>query len=311
MSDEPPTRGLPYGADTLVIPFTFVRPAPRPQFVMSRLRRPQPMGAAWLASSAATEPAPAAQRQRAEDEEYARKAAAGASGTARGSGVVELDDARHEAERAKLGAVSVGPSFGPAGGRETVEELWSWLDRLPASAPGWEWQDHQAPEPAPAPNTFEIVAGQSLRVAASGPQWVTAPTGNPLIDTTGLRLGQVLRDVVDVLEAEPLIMKQPLYGIYVHKAFADLLRKGQVPDIEAKDVETTFSVGELRDYGFAGAIRTDVVLRGPDRKVIAIFDVKTGSARLSASRAAELRDGVGVDSSVPVIVLKVGGIERQ
>ena len=29
MSDEPPTRGLPYGADTLVIPFTFGRPAPR------------------------------------------------------------------------------------------------------------------------------------------------------------------------------------------------------------------------------------------------------------------------------------------
>src|ERR1041385_8045717 len=63
-----------------------------------------------------------------------------------------------------------------------------------------------------------------------------------------------------------------------------------------------------RDYGLDGSIRTDVVLRDPESpnsRPIAIWDVKTGGARLSGSRVTEIRDQVGVGTDVPVIELHI------
>jgi hypothetical protein len=54
--------------------------------------------------------------------------------------------------------------------------------------------------------------------------------------------------------------------------------------------EISFSLTGLVEYGVAGRIRTDVIL-GPDRtRPVAIYDLKTGSARLNDRRVREIND---------------------
>jgi hypothetical protein len=57
--------------------------------------------------------------------------------------------------------------------------------------------------------------------------------------------------------------------------------------------------------GSKESIRTDVVLRDEPGDIIAIYDVKTGTAGIDPSRAAELRAKTKVGSSVPIIELNV------
>lgn len=64
------------------------------------------------------------------------------------------------------------------------------------------------------------------------------------------------------------------------------------------------TLGELSRYGAEDSIRTDVHMRShPDAtgSIIAIWDLKTGSATLSPSRAGARRAGAGVGPEVPVI----------
>jgi len=61
-----------------------------------------------------------------------------------------------------------------------------------------------------------------------------------------------------------------------------------------------------------GSIRTDVVLRDEIGDIIAIYDVKTGSAGIEPRRAADLRGKTGTDASVPIIELQaVRGVSRK
>jgi hypothetical protein len=58
----------------------------------------------------------------------------------------------------------------------------------------------------------------------------------------------------------------------------------------------------LIEYGISGSKRTDVYLKDKLGRPIAIYDLKTGNAKLTPARIQELRKAVGVDD-IPVIEL--------
>jgi hypothetical protein len=96
-------------------------------------------------------------------------------------------------------------------------------------------------------------------------------------------------------------MSPQRYGQLVHQAFATAVVAEGSPGIGPDDVETTFPEGP---YGSSGSIRTDVVLRDDDGNIIAIYDVKTGEADLTAARANQLRAKTGAPSETPVIQVR-------
>lgn len=71
------------------------------------------------------------------------------------------------------------------------------------------------------------------------------------------------------------------------------------------DVEQSFNAEKPTDYGEPGSIRTDVVLRNYIGDIIAIYDVKTGGAALTASRVRQIRGKTGVGIETPIIELQV------
>jgi hypothetical protein len=125
-----------------------------------------------------------------------------------------------------------------------------------------------------------------------------ALTGISTIDRATNTLGKTLAKVIDTLPKG----RGPLYGIAVHTAFSLAVRLGNIPGIGFNDVETTWGGVDLR-YGSLGSIRTDVILRNDIGDPIAIYDVKTGGARLTDARVGELREAVAPGSRIPVIEL--------
>ncbi|MCJ2011256.1 hypothetical protein [Methylobacterium sp. J-076] len=94
----------------------------------------------------------------------------------------------------------------------------------------------------------------------------------------------------------------------IHTASAAMLRSLNLPGIGAYGIEHSFSLGDTARYGLNGSIRTDVVMRDgrkPDAPILSVWDIKTGEARLSAKRAAEIRKNLNIDSEVPVIELHI------
>jgi RHS repeat-associated protein len=78
----------------------------------------------------------------------------------------------------------------------------------------------------------------------------------------------------------------PVYGTAVHTIFSGLVKATGRKDLF---VEKSFSFEGLVNYGTAGAIRTDVVLGKIETQPSAIYDLKTGRARLSQARADDIR----------------------
>jgi hypothetical protein len=112
--------------------------------------------------------------------------------------------------------------------------------------------------------------------------------------------------LLDILTASVHAMGNgagPLFGTRVHVDFARRLKGYDLPGIGSVGVEQSFSMGELAVYGVEGSIRTDIILRNAAGKPVAIYDLKTGSAKLTPSRIKELRDGAGAPN-VPVIELR-------
>lgn len=91
----------------------------------------------------------------------------------------------------------------------------------------------------------------------------------------------------------------------MHTAFARAVKQAGIPGIAPTDVESTLFTGVPSPYGFPGAARTDVVQRDQRGVIIAIFDLKTGGARLSRARREEIRLKAGVSGDVPVFELRL------
>jgi hypothetical protein len=124
--------------------------------------------------------------------------------------------------------------------------------------------------------------------------------GDPRIDGTTSAL-------VDILAAVDTAIPRgvgPLYGIAVHVAFANAVRAANLPGVGTDSVEQSFNLNYVVDYGVDGSIRTDVSLwDDAHENVIAIYDLKTGGAKLSNARAEQLRNGVTLEEGAdkPVV----------
>lgn len=123
-----------------------------------------------------------------------------------------------------------------------------------------------------------------------------AITGNTKIDDTTDLLMTKLSEAIEKMEDG----QEHGHGTLVHAEFARAVRASNVPGLE---VERSFKLGELVPYGLGGSVRTDVILRDQFGEISAVWDVKTGSAVLSTTRADELRRQLKLDSDVPVIQL--------
>ncbi|MGO9769511.1 MAG: hypothetical protein ACLPSW_08145 [Roseiarcus sp.] len=123
--------------------------------------------------------------------------------------------------------------------------------------------------------------------------------GDPRIDGTTDALVAILAAVDAAIPGGV----GPLYGIAVHVAFANAVRAANLPGVGTIGAEQSFSLNDVANYGTDGSIRTDVSLwDDAHENVIAIWDLKTGGAKLSNARADQLRNGVtlkdGVDKPV-------------
>ncbi|MDP4004638.1 hypothetical protein [Methylobacterium sp. NEAU K] len=125
-------------------------------------------------------------------------------------------------------------------------------------------------------------------------------TGDPRIDAKTDEILDVRKEVVERTEPG----NGALYGIRVHANLAARLRELDLPGIGRHGVEQSFVAGDIVRHGLSGSIRTDVLLRNGRTSaapIIAIWDIKTEEMGLSPQSIRELRDGAGVDDSVPVI----------
>lgn len=127
-------------------------------------------------------------------------------------------------------------------------------------------------------------------------------SGNPDVDSVTAQLEDILHDTMERVGSG----SGPTFGTRVHGVFADAVRESNIPGIGTRGVESSFSAGGLVRYGLDGSVRTDITLRTDldgTGAVVAIFDLKTGTAVLSPSRADTLRRAASVGSYVPVIEL--------
>lgn len=113
---------------------------------------------------------------------------------------------------------------------------------------------------------------------------------NILVDTS---------DLVGLLSGSP-----QYYGIAIHSAFGLVVKAEGLPGISPADVERSFDLPE----GYSDvkdSVKPDVVLRDDAGDIIAIYDVKTGDRGIDPWREDELRAATHVDSTVPIIELRL------
>ena len=79
--------------------------------------------------------------------------------------------------------------------------------------------------------------------------------------------------------------KGPVYGTKVHTEFERILNSREFENIST---EVTYLHGSIAPNGTAGAVRLDVVI-GPRIAPLAVYDLKTGSAKLTDARVAQIR----------------------
>jgi hypothetical protein len=163
---------------------------------------------------------------------------------------------------------------------------------------GWRPEGHEGTRPSMSDAYPEpLIPG--AQYAQAGIQQNGAVTGNPRIDRTTERLLSVLADTIQSLGPGA----GPIFGIRAHVEFGRRVEDLNIPGIRDKGVEQSFRLGSDARYGLEGTIRTDVVLRDREGIPIAVYDLKTGNARLTPSRVRELRDGLG-QPDIPVIELR-------
>lgn len=98
-------------------------------------------------------------------------------------------------------------------------------------------------------------------------------------------------------------MSPGTYGTAVHIAFGAEVKTLGIPGLG--DIERSFSLNDSDPrYRLLGTIRTDVVLRNIQGDIIAIYDVKTGDAKMTSARANELRE-TRAASNTPVFELNI------
>jgi hypothetical protein len=141
----------------------------------------------------------------------------------------------------------------------------------------------------------------TLQPAAAKIIYNNAITGDERIDSLTVTLSNTLRGVMDVFDFIPYDTPRA-YGTAVHSAFgAAVLAQG----MDGVVVEFSYKNNLPATYGEEGSVRADVTLRSASQEIIAIYDLKTGGAVVSPSRADELRSHFSASRYIPVIELHI------
>jgi hypothetical protein len=95
--------------------------------------------------------------------------------------------------------------------------------------------------------------------------------------------------------------KGATHGTKVHSEFATSVNALKKPDVRT---EVSYKNGREVPRGTAGSVRVDVV-RGPPNKPSAIFDLKTGQARLTPKPEQKIRQQLPKKSkNVPIVEVR-------
>ena len=166
------------------------------------------------------------------------------------------------------------------------------------------WEDAGGGEEQTSAGSVQAVLADEIGFQLVGARVTqnNALTGISNIDEITERLSNTLINVMDTMQVIST-RSGAAYGVAVHVGFAASVRSQDIPGIGSAGVEQSFKAGDVVKYGVEGSIRTDVTLRGANREVMAIYDVKTGDAVLRPSRAQELRDHTKAAPGTPVIEL--------
>lgn len=141
----------------------------------------------------------------------------------------------------------------------------------------------------------------ALQTVGARIAYSNAVTGDERIDSTTEKLTNTLKSVMDVFEFIPYDTPRA-YGTAVHSAFGAAVSAQRLEGVE---VEFSYMKNSKVPYGKEGSVRADVALRSIGDEVIAIYDLKTGGAAVSSSRANELRSHFSASRYVPVIELHI------
>jgi len=95
----------------------------------------------------------------------------------------------------------------------------------------------------------------------------------------------------------------PVSGTYRHSLFKKEVEAvfGDNPLIKT---ETTYLAGQEVKYGTKGGVRIDVIEYNPDGSIKAVYDLKTGGAKLTEERISEIRKALRISDEVPVTEIK-------
>ncbi len=151
------------------------------------------------------------------------------------------------------------------------------------------WMQTMAPD-VQAATAFPIAAGRSLLRA-----------GQSFISMRGVRTKKLLEAAARRAIRKVGSGRGPVYGTRVHTAF-----KRQVRALGGRfKTEVTYLGGDTKPYGFKGGIRVDVV-EGSVKRPIAIYDLKTGGAKLTPARIRQIRSHLP-DGSKNIPIMEIRG----
>jgi HK97 family phage portal protein len=177
--------------------------------------------------------------------------------------------------------------------------------RVPAGNPdGGQWTSggEGGAEVSDEADDQELLPENANPIGARRAITVDAIARDPRINKASLILLKTLADAMDRIGPVPELSPSQ-YGIRVHGEFASLVRQQGIEGIELIDIEQSFGQLGPTHYGASGSVRPDLILRDPDGKIIAIYDVKTGERGLKYDRSDRLRRLTGAGPNVPVFEL--------
>jgi RHS repeat-associated protein len=126
------------------------------------------------------------------------------------------------------------------------------------------------------------IQGETVVIEVNTPTFGASQNFARAESTTEDLMGAAARAANTVKAQNPGVTQGAVYGTKVHSEFAN--------DVVAMGLnsEVSYYMGEVKPYGYPGSVRLDVV-KGDVERPQAIWDLKTGSAKLTDARIQQIR----------------------
>jgi RHS repeat-associated protein len=142
------------------------------------------------------------------------------------------------------------------------------------------------------------IEGEAVGVEANGANTVEGSRNFAAAESTTEDLMGAAARAIKAVEPGP----QPVYGTKVHTEFEQQVIAAR-PDLE-DHTEISYYKGMVVYRGYPGSVRLDVV-EGDLKNPTAIYDLKTGGAKLTAARIAKIRSHLpNKGEGVPIVMIK-------